>query len=205
MNWPFQVKFTSLDHCIQTLNWGFDLKDAEDAAKKLIAFIEERFGFKVENFDNGLDLGCGYGRLAKVLANKGLNMDGMDVNNDLAQYYKEYMNKDLLLYNGRQIPFPDASISVLCSTLVFKHLTSFDFRNLLYEIERVIKPGGILFFDILKSPIAWVDLDNVMHDHDNEMLSQFLQHIGFKVDSEQFSPRKSDHNYQRVYYANKPR
>jgi SAM-dependent methyltransferase len=201
MRWPFQQEFDSFEHCVQSLNWGFQIKDAEEAAKRLVTFAEDEFEFDVRAVENGLDLGCGYGRLTKVLADRGITMEGMDVNRDLFAHYRDYMGKDMLIYDGQNIPLPDRSVSLVCSTLVFKHLTSFQFRNLLYEVERVIKMGGILFFDILRSPLAWVDLDNVMHDHDNQMLTEFLEFLGFEVQSEPFSPREYDKLYQRVYYA----
>jgi SAM-dependent methyltransferase len=53
-------------------------------------------------------------------------------------------NAELQLYDGVTFPFEDGSFDKVFSSLVFHHLDAETKRNSLWELHRVLKPGGEL-------------------------------------------------------------
>lgn len=100
-----------------------------------------------------LDLACGTGRIANALAEKGLKTIGID--NLLVQLEKAKAADstgivEYKLADWHKLPLKDKSISVvvllgrsLCHTK-----DRLDLEEVFREIKRVLKPGGIILFDL---------------------------------------------------------
>jgi ubiquinone/menaquinone biosynthesis C-methylase UbiE len=88
-----------------------------------------------------LDIGCGDGHWSEKIKTKGYTVTSVDIP-------REYPNEDwdapysntLYADAGKELPFPDASFELVWSSEVIEHVTNF--RTMLSEIERVLKPGG---------------------------------------------------------------
>ena len=88
-----------------------------------------------------LDVGCGDGYWSEKLHTKGYAVTGIDIP-------REYPNIDaetpypgtVFMDAGEKLAFPDASFDLVWSTEVIEHVTNF--RTMLSEIERALKPGG---------------------------------------------------------------
>jgi len=99
-----------------------------------------------------LDYGCGYGRtLAELSAGGYANIFGADFSAAmLARSRDEAPVADLVRNDGRIIPFRDSSFDLL---LLFAVLTcipdSSDQRLLVAEVERVLRPGGMVYISDL--------------------------------------------------------
>jgi SAM-dependent methyltransferase len=93
-----------------------------------------------------LDFGCGSqpyrGDFAHVA-----DYVGVDV---AVSGHSQTNSKVDIYYDGRTLPFPDASFDAVISFEVFEHVFNLD--EILDEIRRVLKPGGKLLFSI---PFAW--------------------------------------------------
>jgi SAM-dependent methyltransferase len=95
-----------------------------------------------------LDYGCGYGRILNRLAQAGYRRPfGLDVSFEmLARARGQGPAAPLVQSDGRVVPFAD---SVFDAVLLFAVLTCVvedaDQRALLSEIERVLKPAGLLY------------------------------------------------------------
>ncbi len=91
-----------------------------------------------------LDIGCGskpYKALAQVQSYVGLEIDdGVTRNNSYAD----------VLYDGKALPFPDASFDCVLSNQVLEHV--FEPEDFLKEINRVLKKDGLL---LLTVPFVW--------------------------------------------------
>jgi SAM-dependent methyltransferase len=92
-----------------------------------------------------LDIGSGSWRIPYTIFKRGFDVDGCDIwpEDYLAQQLRE-MPKDgphLIRYNGEILPYPDETFNTVCSLTVFEHLL--DVAGMLYEIDRVLLPGGI--------------------------------------------------------------
>jgi SAM-dependent methyltransferase len=70
------------------------------------------------------------------------------------------------LYNGRQLPFEDASFPACVSNYVLEHIQ--DAKEHFYEVRRVLRPGGVYCF---RTPNLW---------HYVAMISKALPH-GFHL------------------------
>ena len=103
-----------------------------------------------------LDLGCGEMPYRHyILANSSVTKYiGMDIENPI--YQKD--TKPNLFWDGKKIPIEENSIDTIMATELFEHLP--DIQSVLDEINRVLKPGGMLFFTV---PFLW-PLHDVPYD-----------------------------------------
>ena len=96
-----------------------------------------------------LDLGCGNGRLLKVLESSAQKFDYLGVDfsaNLLEQAKKQFPNFSFQLADMASINFPDNSFEVICLVASFHHLdTKKDREYLLKKIYSWLKPEGVLF------------------------------------------------------------
>jgi SAM-dependent methyltransferase len=99
-----------------------------------------------------LDYGCGYGRtLAELSAAGYTNIFGADFSHAmLARARDEIFTAGLIQNDGCSLPFKSESFDVV---LLFAVLTcvpaSDEQRSLLTEVERVLRPGGLLYISDL--------------------------------------------------------
>lgn len=102
-----------------------------------------------------LDLGCGYGRIAKYLLperkfSKYIGLDGSEKMLSLfrsrygAQGLEQKTPLLLILGDIKNIPLQDKSVDNVIVSSVFLHNTKIDTRNSLLEIRRILKDGGKL-------------------------------------------------------------
>lgn len=102
-----------------------------------------------------LDAGCGEGRNAVYLINGGYQVFGID-QNEMAIQYCRFMAKSLdksydvhrFQVGGlEEIPFhTEAFDAVICSAVLHFAQDETNFWQMINEMQRVLKPGGILWF-----------------------------------------------------------
>lgn len=93
-----------------------------------------------------LDIGAGHGTLITRIKAE------MKVESSVCDYTDELMKLpgqkvDIANLNHEQLPYADATFDVVTATEVIEHLE--DFRRVVREIHRVLKPGGVC---ILSTP-----------------------------------------------------
>lgn len=90
-----------------------------------------------------LDLGCGKGRFAARLAERGARVVGLDV---AAVMLRDARGRGLpvVLGSARRLPMGDGTIDAVVAIEVIEHLTTADLRASLAEVVRVLRPGGRL-------------------------------------------------------------
>ncbi len=86
-----------------------------------------------------LDLACGTGRLL-AFADTGLDFSP----NMLAVARKKWPGKELLCADAQALPFPGESFRAVIALNFFMHLPEAQARQVLREIYRVLRPGGLL-------------------------------------------------------------
>lgn len=86
-----------------------------------------------------LEIGAGTGYQAKQFADDGFDVAAVDLP---TSNYADQRVFNVLDYDGRHIPFPDADFDVVFSSSVLEHVT--DLATLHAEIKRVLRPGGIV-------------------------------------------------------------
>lgn len=107
-----------------------------------------------------VDLGCGSGRLAVVLAKDiKVGYHGIDIIPDLLAYAKEITPPTYRFSRVENIEIPDAdeSADMICAFSLFTHLLHEETYIYLEECRRVLKPGGKLVFSFLElaMPAHW--------------------------------------------------
>lgn len=111
-----------------------------------LAEIEKLLDEKVKKC---LDVGCGYGRLAQLVAKKypKVLIYGVDVSSIFVNLFNNKLKKRGKAYVGdiRSLPFNDNSFDVVWVVVTFMYLeSSSDQEKGMKELLRVIKPGGRL-------------------------------------------------------------
>jgi ubiquinone/menaquinone biosynthesis C-methylase UbiE len=133
-----------------------------------------------------LDFGSGFGSLRRRLLADGFDVTSLDVN---GTWYIGNMN-DIVLYDGKKIPFPDKTFDVAVVCTVMHHIT--DTESSLRELKRVCKKI-IIVEDVPRDPLhalaIWT-LDSIInweyigHPHSNktdEEWQECFERLGMKL------------------------
>ncbi|MGH8021690.1 MAG: class I SAM-dependent methyltransferase [Opitutaceae bacterium] len=102
--------------------------------------------------DEILEIGCGMGRVGKVLAPGCKRWIGADISSAMLKqatiYLAEFPNVELVeLPQPNLSPIGDNSLDVVYCTVVFMHLYEWDRYRYVKEAFRVLRPGGRCYFD----------------------------------------------------------
>jgi len=103
--------------------------------------------------DKVLDFGCGNGRFFEFFKDKNLEYIGLDPSDKLIEIAKSrYPRGNFHSFNLlEKLSFPNNSFDKVYSIAVLHHIPSEQFRlDFLKELERVLKPGGLLIFTVWK-------------------------------------------------------
>ncbi len=99
-----------------------------------------------------LDVGCGGGLLSEPFAAQGCQVTGVDRSIPTLAAARAHAQKSGLAIqyleaNAESLPFDDQSFDIVCCCDVLEHVDDMD--RVINEISRVLKPGGIFFFDTI--------------------------------------------------------
>lgn len=116
--------------------------------------------FKARGVKKILDLGCGSGRHLIYLAKKSFEVYGIDIANHglkIAWKWLERENVKANLKIGdvyKKLPYKDNFFDAIISVRVINHGRIKEIRKLIKEIERILKPEGLIFITTIKSDKA---------------------------------------------------
>ena len=105
---------------------------------RLVALAEVRPGARA------LDLACGTGDIARLLAGAGARVIGLDITHSMLTRARRKMPDAAAFVTGDMaaLPFPDAAFSVVTTGYGLRNVP--DLRQALREAHRVLTPGGTL-------------------------------------------------------------
>jgi ubiquinone/menaquinone biosynthesis C-methylase UbiE len=110
--------------------------------------------FKKRHVRKILDLGCGTGRHTVYLAKKGFDAYGIDIAEEGIKILKQWLKKEKLQANlkigsiYKKLPYPDNFFDAVISTNTIHHERIQNIRKAIKEIERILKPSGIIFLTV---------------------------------------------------------
>jgi 2-polyprenyl-3-methyl-5-hydroxy-6-metoxy-1,4-benzoquinol methylase len=120
-------------------------------ADEVLRVISDR-GVVVER-GRALDFGCGVGRLTQALAERFETCDGVDVAASMIERARE-LNRtgERVRFHHNNASdlalFDDGSFDFILALIVFQHMEPSLMRGYLREFVRVLRPGGVAFFNI---------------------------------------------------------
>lgn len=155
------------------------MADAKNITQKMQAYYKtstkylEQLNSKEEDFFNGyvrwvlryaqrgyrvLDLGCGNGMTSHILSRSGLKVIGLDVSQLFLKNAAKWASPTLryMAADAAYLPFKESSFDVVSSISLVEHVP--DVKQVLLEMVRVLKPGGIILIMApnLVSPVVAV-------------------------------------------------
>lgn len=162
-------------------------KEPIKALKKLIHKKKKKVKIKI------LDLGCGYGRISKVLKKFG-NVVGLDISYQGLKLAKK-LKIPLVLGDGEILPFRSKSFDVVVCAEVIPYTDNP--YNMLREIKRVLVNNGLLFLSVenlygglISDPfIKASEIEDIIRRGESKKAKYFrkeeilstLEKMGFKV------------------------
>ena len=122
----------------------------QTTGEETLRFLQDSVGIRKE--DVVLEIGCGIGRVGKVVAPLCRKWIGCDVASNMLALAAERLNylsnvelKEISGYNLNGVA--DVSVDVVYCTVVFMHLESWDRFSYTSEAFRVLRPGGRIYVD----------------------------------------------------------
>lgn len=91
-----------------------------------------------------LDLGCGVGLIHRYLKGVAGQISGVDVSVDsVAEAARLNPDSDIQVYDGRRLPFDDATFDLVFTICVVHHVPPAQWEEFMREMRRVTRPGGL--------------------------------------------------------------
>ncbi len=89
-----------------------------------------------------LEVGCGKGRFARIFAEEGAKVTGIDPSAALLEHARKILGADFIQTSATSLPFPNETFDLVYAVEVIEHLPFL--KKSIQEMFRVLKPGGIL-------------------------------------------------------------
>lgn len=92
-----------------------------------------------------MDLGCGNGRLVKLVEDKQVDYLGVDASENLIKTaLHNYPDKKFQVMDALNLDLAENSVDVVICVSVLNHLDKANHQKFIENIKKVLKPGGIL-------------------------------------------------------------
>lgn len=96
-----------------------------------------------------LDLGCGYGRDAKIFSERGYKVVGIDLSEKMIETAKKISPKsEFKLMDIRKLSFTNNSFDGIWANASFLHIPKKEIKTALKEAYRVLKQNGTIYLSV---------------------------------------------------------
>jgi SAM-dependent methyltransferase len=112
----------------------------------------------IPRFHRALDFGCGVGRLTQALAGQFEHVDGVDISSAMilrARAFNRHGDRCQYHLNehDRLAAFEDGTFDFVYSVITLQHMEPQYSRGYIQEFFRVIRPGGVVVFQLPGEPV----------------------------------------------------
>jgi SAM-dependent methyltransferase len=129
-----------------------------ERGRTMVDTTRRRLGVDLDPSDEVVEIGCGMGRVTRVLAERSARVWAFDVSAEMLRRAREALadvpNVEWVHGDGRSLrPLPDSAASACVSFLVFQHLPEPELTfGYVREIGRVLRAGGWAAFQVSNDP-----------------------------------------------------
>jgi SAM-dependent methyltransferase len=141
------------DESVKNNRWSVDefFRSGEGMIDQVMEHLD-RIGASL-HLGRALDFGCGVGRLTQMLCTRFDSADGVDVAAsmiELARSYNKHADRCRYHVNTHDDLrlFDDAHFDLVLSMLVLQHMAPVYAKRYIAEFVRVLRPGGIAYFQV---------------------------------------------------------
>jgi SAM-dependent methyltransferase len=139
--------------------------------------------------DRALDFGCGAGRMTQAMAAVFERADGVDISFSMLDTARRHNRfADRCVYHLNSAPnlalFADATFSFVFTTLVLQHMDPRYAKAYIREFVRVLRPGGLLVFQVPSHRTASEPQSTASRTEAIEPLADDACHAGLSVEHE---------------------
>jgi SAM-dependent methyltransferase len=127
---------------------GYDLEDFTIVQFRRILSDIQRISAAPTNPIELLDIGCATGVFLDLARNYGYLVRGVEINKELAQYARDIFGLEVET-DFIKAAFPSNEFYIITLLDVIEHFPTTIFDNMIKEIYRVLKPGGLL---VIRTP-----------------------------------------------------
>ncbi len=142
-------------------------------ADELIASCTRQLGSLEQR--SVLDVGCGIGLMSRYVSEHFEKLCGVDVAPGVVAQAAAHVPKgEFQLYDGKRIPFGEQTFDVVFTVCVLHHVPREEWKSLVAEMTRVLKPGGFLYIFEHNpyNPLTRRAVNNCPFDADAELLTR---------------------------------
>ena len=141
-------------------------------------FVRERGGAERLRL---LDIGCGTGRTLHQIAitHPAMQLHGVDLSPAYIRMARKRLadapELTLAVENGEALPWSDATFDIVTSTYMFHELPRNARRNVVREMLRVVKPGGLLVLEDSAQLAESAEIASALHEFPREFHEPFYE------------------------------
>lgn len=121
--------------------FGHDIDEKIQNGIRLVSQFEERLGYK----GRFLDVGCGLGELLRAALDEGWEAEGIDPSIEFVTFGQEKLGVNARVGTLGDARFPSDHFDAIAMSSLIEHL--YEPFPVLLEIQRILKPNGLLWFD----------------------------------------------------------
>jgi SAM-dependent methyltransferase len=145
---------------LETIRSDFDriarlMADEPERAERYESFVLEQVPARSEKV---LEVGCGAGRLARLIAGRGASVLGIDASPEMIHLARERSKGpsrlDLVCGDFLSHPFGPVAFDAVVSVATLHHL---DAHAALARMKSLLRPGGVLVIHDLRAPAGFWD------------------------------------------------
>lgn len=108
-----------------------------------------------------LDVGCGRGELLHAARKHGWQAEGTDISSDFAEFAKKRFGVDVRVGDIREMNLEAETFDAVSLIAVLDHV--YHPAELLLELHRILKKGGIIFLEVSNSASMLYGLGNMFY------------------------------------------